>query len=129
MTCATANLTIRCGATWRVPFTYMVKATGEVIPLTGLKARGQIRVLNADGTHGAVVMSLTSTGGTPRLFIDAPAGKVTLLVSSVDTPLLDPSNKGRELVYGIELYDDTVAPAEVTDFVAGRVMVLPEIVQ
>jgi hypothetical protein len=129
MTCATANLTIRCGATWRVPFTYRDASTGAVIDLSGLKARGQIRAVNADGSQGAVVMSLASTGGAPRLLIEAAQGTVTLYVTSADTPLLDPSNKGRELIYGIELYDDSVAPEDVTDFVAGRVLVLPEIVQ
>lgn len=128
MSCTAANLTIRRGATWDVTFTYL-DSDGDAIALTGLKARGHVRRVRSDGSIGDLVMALTSTGGSPRLFIDAAEGKVRLLVSSTDTPLLDADNRGVELVYGIELYDDAVAPEEVTDFVSGRVTVLPEIVQ
>ncbi len=128
MSCSTAaaNLVTRRGATWEVVFAYR-GADGEVAPITGMKARGQVRTADS---RAELVMELTSTGGAPRLIIDGPAGTVTLRVSAADSVNLsaDVINP-RELIYGIELYDDLVSPEYVEDFIAGRLTVLPEIVR
>lgn len=127
---AGTHLVVRCGTTWRQVFRYRDSA-GEAIPLTGLKARAQIREApsSPDGAPGSLVMELTSTGGAPRIFLDPTVGTVTIQVGSDDTPLLSPQNVARQLVWSLELYDDAASPAEVLDFAGGTLRVRPRIVQ
>jgi hypothetical protein len=123
---ASANLVTRRGATWQVTFAY-TDEDGAVVPLTGYKARGQVRT---GDSRDLLVMDMSTEGGSPRLIIDGPAGTLKINVSAADSvnlsaDLLNP----RELVYGVELYDDLVSPEYVEDFIAGRLTVLPEIVR
>lgn len=121
-----ANLTTRRGATWNVMFSY-TDANGVAVDLTAYKARGQVRTADS---RAELVMDLSSEGGAPRLVLDGPAGTVELIVSAADTALLSSSvTDARELIYGIEIYDDAVSPEYVEDLVSGRLTVLPEIVR
>ncbi len=120
----TANLVVRRGATWKTMFTYKTK-DGVAIDLTGYQARAQVR--ERPDSPGDPILELLSTGGSPRITITPADGKVVINVSSADTPLLSPQNVQRELVYDIELYDDSVSPVYVIAFVRGALTVLPEV--
>lgn len=121
------NMVVTRGSTWTDTFYYLDEDTGAPILLTGYKARMQIRTFagrQGISTTETLVMELDDAQG---LTVTAVEGKVSLLVSAIDTVLLSPANKRARLAYSIELYADGVSPEIVIPFITGRIRVLPEI--
>nr|WP_276517713.1 hypothetical protein [Stenotrophomonas acidaminiphila] len=118
------------GATWEDDFEYQDE-DGQPFDLAGYEARMQVRTL--DGRFGltdaeTLVMELTTGNG--RLSIPDPGdGRVVLLVSAVDTEMLNPSNERKvKLAYSVELYRPVGADQEyVIPLVEGSLSVRGEV--
>ncbi|WP_243350872.1 hypothetical protein [Stenotrophomonas acidaminiphila] len=127
---ASFNLQVVRGATWEDDFEYQDE-DGQPFDLAGYEARMQVRTL--DGRFGltdaeTLVMELTTGNG--RLSIPDPGdGRVVLLVSAVDTEMLNPSNERKvKLAYSVELYRPVGADQEyVIPLVEGSLSVRGEV--
>lgn len=73
------NFTLEQGATFRRDFIYK-DADGDVVNLSGYSARMQVR---EHKDSGIIIIDATSANG--KLAIDAPNGKISLLLTPADT--------------------------------------------
>lgn len=122
------NFRIQRGADFSLVF--QKTADDVAVNLTGLKVRAQFRSTSGeDGLSTADTLVLELTDGDGIEITTPLTGYITLSLTNADTVTLCPNNRRLDLVYGIELYDDSVSPEVVTPFLQGRVTVLPEVVR
>lgn len=122
------NFRIQRGADFARVF---VKQAADVaVDLTGLKVRAQFREDGAEvgvTTTTTLVLELEDSAGIE--ITDPAEGEITLVLTNAQTAAMCPKNIITYLVYGIELYDDSVSPELVTPFLQGRVTINPEVVR
>jgi hypothetical protein len=131
MTAVAANYNFRVQRGSDFSRSFQKKAGGVPVDMTGLKVRAQFRT--SDGRNGTTTASsllVDLVDGDGVEITSAVNGQVTLTLSNARTTLLNPNNEDDiEVVYGIELYDDSVSPEVVTPFLQGTVSVQPEVVR
>lgn len=101
----------RRGDTFRMPIVFS-GAGFEPTDLTGFTARMDIRAVNADGTPGALLLSLTTANG--RIIMGDTDLTVTLLLTDVET---------RDAPWSVGIYDlelkDSGGTGDVATYVQG----------
>jgi hypothetical protein len=121
------SFAITRGKDFERKFVFKSQATGEPMPLTGLKARAQFRSLAGQfGTTTSTTLLLELADGDGIEVTDADAGEVTLTLTVANTLTLCPANTKTKVAWEFELYDDGVSPEAVRGGLIGKVTIHPE---
>lgn len=128
----TYDMVLTRGTTWEETFVY--KADGVPVDLTGYSARMQVRT--EDGQYGVsaaetLLLELSTEGANPLMYWgDIAAGDLRIKANPASHTALNPDNlKVVRYVYGIELYKTDNGEEYVIPFLSGRLTVYGEILR